>query len=263
VAVLEGVEDDVAMTSISRRKMETYLVSPKNFRFAKVGAGLGKAGIPISGGGFTHSLRIDVSTGANGSTPKQVTIYFHRERTDRPPMDQVDVIDDSTTPTWHRTVKADWFKQFNAAFTNNWVNSHARYINRPHQSLLDIQFGIGSITVNFFNLEGAYDITTKVDVPDGKNMNGFRRSFLSKDFAIAMLQIADLPVIGEIEISLLPGYLRISYETEVGLYRVYIPVVKSNGERDQKGFTVYSMESIIPMDDMIDEAVAADHVEGE
>jgi hypothetical protein len=89
------------------------------------------------------------------------------------------------------------------------------------------------------------------------------RSFLSKDFAIAMLQIADLPVIGEIEISLLPGYLRISYETEVGSYRVYIPVVKSNGERDQKGFTVYSMESIIPLDDMIDEAVAADHVEGE
>jgi hypothetical protein len=164
---------------------------------------IGDGPIPKRGNDITHVLGINVLTAKTDGNDAAVPIWFHRESTDSQAISQVDVIDrGDLTPQWQRRLKVDWFREFNAAFTHNWVNSHARHINRPHQSVLEVLFRHSSLTVNFFNLDNQCDLHTLVAVPVGPTANGYRRSFLSKDLAIAMLQVADLPIIGEVTMAL-------------------------------------------------------------
>jgi hypothetical protein len=86
----------------------------------------------------------------------------------------------------------------------------------------------------------------------GPTANGYRRSFLSKDLAIAMLQVADLPIIGEVTMALYSSFLKLSYETSVGHYHLYIPAVTSTGEPTGQGFGQYTMKSIITFEDELD-----------
>jgi hypothetical protein len=256
--ILEDTVDDVAMTPMSRRQVERYLVSPKNFRFVKFNNAIGDATIPADRE-FTHALKMDVTTGKAEGGAKNVGMVFDREPINKPQEAQVDVIDvGEVNPKWSRTVNVEWFKQFNGAFTNNWVSSHASHIQRQHQAVIEVQFRATALKINFFNMANSRDITTTVKVPSGTVADGYRASFLSKDFAIAMLQIADLPIAGEIKIELFSHFATISYETDVGSYRVHIPIVSSTGERGLDGFTRYTMESIIPEDDVIDSIVGED-----
>lgn len=256
--VLAESIDDVALTTLSRRLLETYLVSPKNFRMLRFTLDIGLGPIPSARSDFTHALKVKVLAGNDGSSP-EVPIYFHRENLERQPENQVDVLpypDDQLQ--WKRSLSPEWFKRFNAAFTHNWVNSHARHINRPQHTVLGIQFKHSTLTVNFFNLDNEADLHTMVAVPTGHPQFGQSRSFLSKDFAIAMLQIADLPIKGEVEMALFPSYLRLSYETDVGEYAIYLPAAISTGERKDEGFTNYNMQSIIPEDQHMDDLIAAE-----
>lgn len=250
LAVLESAVDDVALSTMSRRSLERYLVSPRNFRMLNFSKAIGMGALPRSGDDeLTHAMKIEVLFAQENGANVQIPVYFHREPVDRQPLSQVDVDErDATPPQWERLLPAHWLRQFNAAFTNNWVSSHARHINRAHQTVLDLQFLPSSLTVNFFNLDGKSDLHTLVMVPAGPLANGRRRSFLSKDFAIAMLQLAELPIVGHVQMALYAGYLKLSYETEVGVYSVYIPAVESTGERLNDGFSQYSMQCEIPQD---------------
>lgn len=264
VVVLEDPTDDVALTTLSRRALETYLISPRNFRLLTFTSDIGTCGIPSTGDDFTHALKITVHAGKEDGTSPEVPIYFHREDLKRPPESQVDAICPlEDTLQWKRLLSPAWFKRFNAAFTHNWVNSHARHINRTHNTVLGILFRHSSLTVNFYNLDNEADLHTVVPVPSGHPRFGQSRSFLSKDFAIAMLQIADLPIKGDVEMSLFPACLRLSYETEVGAYNVYLPATNSQGERIDGGFGTYNMQSIIPEDQLFDELGASDEHDDE
>lgn len=261
--ILAGSVDDVTLTTSSRRGLETYLVGPKNFRLLDFNVPLGNGPIPHSGDDFTNSFSISVLTEKMDGDFKKIQLHFGRESTERLPHLQVDVRPDpDEKPEWERMVDSGWFKTFNAAFTHNWVNSHARHVNRPHQAVLDVLFRITTMTVNFFNMENVSDLSTIVHVPTGGIGEGSRRSFLSKDLAIAMLQLGDMPIVGKATISLFPAFLRIRYETEVGEYSLYIPTVNSVGIHQAHGFGQYSMQSIVPVDHVID-ALVGDTNEGD
>ncbi len=264
VEVIESPFDDVALGSPSRRGLEKSLIGPKGFRLIQFNPLLSTGPIPsTSGRAITNSTNIKVPVVGVDEEETNILVYFHREDRKRRRQMQVDVVDGGTVkPHWSRTVDRTWFKSFNAAFTNNWVNSHARHVNRPHQSVVDIHFGSIFLQVNFFNLKGESDLSTNVEVPIGAIAGGTRRSFLSRDFAIAMLQVADLPIIGDVAIELYKSYLKIAYETEVGSYRIYIPTSTSNGDVLDEGFTSYEMEHQLSHEDMLDD-LAASEEEGE
>lgn len=261
--ILAGSVDDVALSTVSRRGLEAYVVGPKNFRLLDFSVSLGSGPIPHSGDDFTNALSISVLTEKMDGDFKKLPVFFTRESTERLPHLQVDVRPDpEEKPEWERMVDSGWFKTFNAAFTHNWVNSHARHVNRPHQAVLDVLFRITTMTVNFFNMENVSDLSTIVHVPTGGIGEGSRRSFLSKDLAIAMLQLGDMPIVGKATISLFPAFLRIRYETEVGEYSLYVPTVNSLGIHQAHGFGQYSMQSIVPADHVID-ALVGDTNEGD
>lgn len=247
VQVLQDPVDDVALTTISRRALETSLISPKNFRMVQFSHDIGQGPIPSSRDDITHAINIKVLTAKKDDKDAAISLHFHRESTQYQALSQVDVPNvGAQSPKWQRSLSLDWFKKFNAAFTNNWVNSHARHVNREHQSVLEVLFRHSSLTVNFFNLENQCDLHTLVGVPTGDSKNGYRLSLLSKDLAIVMLQIADLPIVGDVQMSAYPTLLKLAYETEVGSYTVYIPAVNSTGEPIGQGFGQYSLKSILP-----------------
>ena len=262
-AILEGAIDDVALSTISRRLLETYVVGPKNFRLLDFNVPIGKGPIPHTGDDLTNALSVSVLTEKMDGDFKKIPLFFGRESIERLPHVQVDVHHEpNSKPDWEREVDPAWFKTFNAAFTHNWVNSHARHVNRPHQTVLDVVFRITTMTVNFFNMDNVSDLSTMVQVPTGGIGEGTRRCFLSKDIAIAMLQLGDLPIVGKATMSLFPAFLRISYETEMGSYSLYIPTVNSVGVHQAHGFGQYSMQSIVPADHVID-ALVGDTNEGD
>ena len=263
VQVLQDPVDDVALTTISRRALETYLISPKNFRMVQFSHDIGQGPIPSCRDDFTHAINIKVLTAKKDDKDAAISLHFHRESSQFQAVSQVDVPSvGAQPPKWQRSLGLDWFKQFNAAFTNNWVNSHARHVNREHQSVLEVQFRHSSLTVNFFNLDNQCDLHTLVVVPTQESKNGYRLSFLSKDLAIAMLQVADLSIVGDVQVSLHPTFLKLAYETEVGFYNLYIPAVNSTGEHIGQGFGQYSLKSILPEEDEF-EAEDDDSFEGE
>jgi hypothetical protein len=266
IAVLESPTDDIALSSISRRALEKYVVSTKSFRLVEVDHQRDIAVIPLSGDrDITHCTSLRVPTAEGNDSTEKIALHFHRESTNRSRFTQMDVVDNETSqPQWHRVVKPAWFRSFNAAFTDNWVCSHARHINRPHQSVIEVQFWRSAFKVNFFNLEGQNDLTTEVEVPTGAMSSCGRRSFLSKDFAIAMLQLADLPIVGDVQIVLYPSFLKISYETAVGSYSVYLPCVTGTGDTlDRNGFAAYELESCLVEDEDFVDAMSASEGEQE
>lgn len=254
LTILDGAIDDVAMTIPSRRMLETYLIGPKNFCLLDFAKDIGAGPIPQSDSSdFTHGTNIGVLTEKTKNDNTKVPILFGRESLNQQPFDQVDVIDDGNKkPIWERSVSASWFKTFNAAFTHNWVNSHARHVNRPHQSVLEVLFRQSSLLVKFFNIDNEADLSSMIPLPAGSSTDGYRCRYLSKDIAVAMLQLGELPLIGQATLSVYQNYLRISYETEVGNYSIYLPAVNSTGEQIEGGFGQYTLQSIIPEDDLIE-----------
>lgn len=252
--ILDGAIDDVAMTTLSRRLLETYLIVPKNFCLLNFAKDIVAGPIPqVNGTPFTHATKIGVLTEITKNENTQVPIFFCRESLDQLAFDQVDVIDEKNVkPQWECTVSPAWFKNFNAAFTNNWVSSHARHVNRTHQSVLEMVFRKSSVEIKFFNIQNQAELISTVSTPSAGHGNGYRRSFLSKDFATAMLQLGELPLIGQATISAYPAYLRVSFETDVGSYNIYIPAVNSTGVHVGGGFGQYTLQSIVPEDDLID-----------
>ena len=246
IQVLQDPEDDVALSTVSRRALETNLISPKNFRMVQFSHDIGLGPIPSSRRDITHAINIKVLTARKDDKEASISLYFHRESTQLQAQSQVDVPKvPAQPPKWERKLSLEWFKKFNAAFTNNWVNSHARHLNREHQSVLEVLFRHSSLTVNFFNLDNECDLHSLVGVPTGDSKGVHRLSLLSKDLAVVMLQIADLPVVGDLQMSAYNNFLKLSYETEVGSYNVYIPAVNSTGEYVGHGFGQYSLNSLL------------------
>lgn len=254
LTILDGAVDDVAMLTLSRRMLETYLIGPKNYCLLDFAKDIGAGPIPQSdSSNFTHSINIDVLTEKTKNNNTKVSILFDRESLKQQPFDQVDVIDDGAKkPIWERSVSASWFKKFNATFTHNWVNSHARHVNRPHQSVLEVLFRQSSLLVKFFNIDNEAELSSMIPLPAGSSTDGYRCRYLSKDIAVVMLQLGELPLIGQATLSVHQHYLRISYETDVGNYSIYLPAVNSTGEQIGGGFGQYTLQSIIPEDDLIE-----------
>lgn len=256
-AILDQVDDDVSLSSISRRGLEKFLIGPKDYQSVNFNKELGSNPIPVSGSGFTHAIKATIPQGAKDSSSKEVGIWFHKEPMTQLPMAQADIKNVEGLPViWERTVNRDWFKQFNAAFTKNWIFSHGRHIDRPHQSILELVFLHSYITVKFFNLDNKSDISTVVPVSVGSITDPtVRTCYLSKDFAIAMIRLGEMKFIESPKIRIYREFMRISCETDVGSYEVFIQTSDSYGNQEGDGISTYTMICANPEEDVADDDV--------
>ena len=250
--VIEKVDYDLQLLTMSRRQLEKAIISPRQFKAYKLETLSSKAVFPC-GGEFSHHLRLVPTMTTDKSEVKPINVYLSAESSMIESIHQVDIADmTKKKPLWERKVPADWIKLFNSKFTNNWVKSHGQNITRPKQSVLELEFNSKVVQVNFFKKGLEYDngLTVYVDVPVGKTY-GTPCNVLSKDFATAMHGIGDLQLVSDATIRVFNGFMQILYETDAATYQVCIPFVTEKGERETEGFIKYQLvrSDIDPEDD--------------
>jgi hypothetical protein len=240
--VVEKVNYDLQLLTVSRRQLEKSIISPRQFKTHKLENSLKNAMFP-RGGTFSHHLRLVPIAADKKSETKPIDVHLSAESSMNESIYQVDI--ESMTkkkPLWERKASADWIKMFNSKFTNNWVTSHGQNITRPNQSVLELEFKSKVVQVNFFKKGSEYDtgLTVAVDVPSGK-IYGTPCQVLSKDFATAMHGIGDLQLVSGATIRVFNGFMQILYETDAASYQVCIPFMTETGKRESDGFTKYQL----------------------
>ncbi len=250
--VVEKVDYDLQLLTMSRRQLEKAIISPRQFKAYKLENLSNKAMFPC-GGEFSHHLRLVPTVTTDKTDLKPINVYLGAESYMHESIHQVDISDTAKKkPLWERQASADWIKLFNSKFTNNWIKSHGQNITRPTQSVLELEFKSKVVQVNFFKKGSEYDtgLTVAIDVPAGK-IYGTPCKVLSKDFATAMHGIGDLQLVSDATIRVFSGFMQIVYETDAAAYQVCIPFVTEKGERETEGFSKYQLvrSCINPEDD--------------
>ncbi len=253
--VLDQADSDVALSAISRRQIEKFMIGPRDYQSAKFKKELGDNPIPSSGTGITHAIRASIPSLTNSGKENEILICFHKEPYGQYPLAQADVKNLLNKKViWERQVSREWFKQFNSAFTKNWICSHGRHIDRAHQSVLELIFRHASVTVNFFNLDNKSDLSTVVPVSAGSLQSLSKRvCYLSKDFAVAMIQLGEMNFIKSPWIRVYPSFMQVACETDVGSYEIYVPTSDSSGIQDNNGVSTYTMSCNELADEGFDE----------
>jgi hypothetical protein len=241
--VIEEVDYDLQLSATSRRELEKKVISPRMFKSYKL-EDLGDHEIfPANGTTYSHELVLESVAPDKDSKTDRIVVFMDAESTQTESFSQVDVADlSNTAPLWERTVNSSWVHEFNAAFTNNWIESHGKHIKRPHQTILELEFKRRIVQVNFFKKGAEYDFDLMVKVPvvDGDGY-GVPCNVLSKDFAVAMHALGDLTLINDVVIQVYAGFLKFSYETDAATYELHIPFCDETGERDTTGFSKYQL----------------------
>jgi hypothetical protein len=242
--ILKNPAGDLALAGISRKELETHLVCTRNFRGVSVDPLGFDDPIPVSNSEPDHVVSIGVLNPKPNSELRRISVMFLREGINSMPVTQVDVnVNSLGKPLWQRTVPSEWFRAFNSKFTNNWVKNHAEHITREHQSVLQLVLTKTTMKVRFFKVNDIFDLEISVEVPAGQGIVDYRTLVLSRDFAIAMHGLSDLPITGTSKIELFEGVFRISYQTDAGQYELYIPTADSAGFRTTQCFGRYCLKS--------------------
>ena len=252
--VIEDVDHDLQLSSASRRELEKKVISPRMFKSYKL-EDLGDNEIfPANGATFSHELVLESVAAGDEAQTDRIVVFMDAESTHEESFRQVDAPDlSNTSPLWERTVSPSWVQEFNVCFTNNWVESHGKHIKRPHQTVLELEFKRRIVQVNFFK-KGSdydYDLTVTTQIVDGEKYR-IPCTVLSKDFAVAMHALGDLPLSNDVVLQVYAGFLKISYETDAATYELYIPFADEAGKRFSTGFTKYQLvrSDIEPEDDL-------------
>ena len=250
--VIVQVDYDLQLPTVSRRELEKKIISPRLFKSYQLVDLDDDDSFPTDGATFSHQLTLE--SVSEGSTADRITVFMDGESTQSESFYQVDVADmGGTTPLWKRTIDPSWVYEFNAAFTNNWIESHGKHIKRPHQTILELEFKRRIVQVNFFKKGAEYDndLMVKVPVADGDRY-GVPCNVLSKDFAVAMHALGDLPLSNDVVIQVYAGFLKFSYETDAATYELHVPFCDETGERDTTGFSKYQLvrNQASPEDDL-------------
>ena len=236
--------EDLQLMTKSRRDLEVNILSPRKFKTYVVSDEHESEKIPAVNGLYSHVLQLKTAEkDKDGKTPT-LDIQFAGENLIHESIRQVDVdFDglDTRLPLWDCTVDASWIDEFNSIFTSKWIKHHAKYITRKSQEKMEFKFGRNDVTVNFFNVDDQYDLTACVNLPEKISTDTAPAYFLSKDFAIAMHGLDELQIIGKVQIRLYHSMIRISYSTAAAKYELCIPTCKSNGSRNDSGFTEYTL----------------------
>lgn len=241
--VIEDVDYDLQLSSVSRRNLEMKLISPRMFKSYKLEDLDENEIFPANGSTFSHELILESVATDNDSEADRIVVFMDAESTHAESFRQVEVADlNNTMPLWERTLSPSWIQEFNSSFTNNWVESHGKHIKRSHQTVLELEFKRRIVQVNFFKKGADYDfdLTVSTHVVDGESY-GTPCTVLSKDFAVAMHALGDLPLINDVVLQVYAGFLKISYETDAANYELYVPFADEAGKRISTGFCKYQL----------------------
>ena len=143
-------------------------------------------------------------------------------------------------PAWQATVDLDWLRFASTEFFDKWIAEYGKKSMRPVNKTLGVALDTKAMTVAYeFDDELGFDNLKPITLPNKSARGAVELVMRSADFAFVVRQIADLNVVGDIELMADSDALVLRFETTASSYECWIPACNEAGERSSKHFDAY------------------------
>jgi hypothetical protein len=246
---------DLFLSNSTRQSVEIRLLQQGAFNLFKPSAEQKFKNIPV---GFLAGCYVDLQTkldiesadGVNETDIKQHTtnlqhpplsfIPFHKAFGDA----RVQVTNKTKRikPAWQATVDLDWLRFASTEFFDKWIAEYGKKSMRPVNKTLGLALSADALAVAYeFDGEQGFDNLKRIALPKKSARGAAELVMRSADFAFVVRQIADLNVVGNIELMADSDGLVLTFETTASSYECWIPACDELGVRKSKHFDAYEV----------------------
>ena len=253
--VITRKHGDLHLSNSTRQSIEVRLLHQGAFNLFKPSAEQKFKNVPA---GFLAGCYVDLETKLDIESADGVTaadIKQHTTNLHHPPLSfmpfykafgdsRVQVINKTKRikPAWHATVDLNWLRFAGAEFFDKWIVEYGKKSTRPVNKTLGLALASNAITIAYeFDDELGFDSVKQIALPSKSAKGAVELLMRSADFAFVVRQIADLNVLGDIELLADSDALVLKFETTASSYECWIPACDEKGERSSKHFNAYEV----------------------
>ncbi len=253
--VITRKHGDMFMSNSTRQSVEVRLLHQGAFNLFKPSAEHKFKSVPT---GFLAGCYVDLETKLEIETKDGVAaaeIKQHTTNLQHPPLSfmpfhkafgdarvQVTNKTKRIKPAWQATVDLDWLRYASTEFFDKWIVEYGKKSTRPVNKTLGLALASSAITIAYeFDDELGFDNAKQIALPSKSAKGSAELLMRSADFAFVVRQIADLNVVGDIELLADSDALVVKFETTASSYECWIPACDEKGERSCTHFNAYEV----------------------
>ena len=253
--VITRKHGDMFLSNSTRQSVEVRLLHQGAFNLFKPSAEQKFKNVPT---GFLAGCYVDLETKLEIETKDGVTaaeIKQHTTNLQHPPLSfmpfhkafgdarvQVTNKTKRIKPAWQATVDLDWLRYASTEFFDKWIVEYGKKSTRPVNKTLGLALASSAITIAYeFDDELGFDNAKQIALPSNSAKGAVELIMRSADFAFVVRQIADLNVVGDIELLADSDALVVKFETTASSYECWIPACDEKGERSCTHFNAYEV----------------------
>jgi hypothetical protein len=142
--------------------------------------------------------------------------------------------------TWKATVRTEWLRNAVTSFFDRWIVEYGIKSKRAMNRVMSVDLDSKRLNIGY-ELSETLGFASYKDLPlhPGTAAGGATLVVRSTDFAFALRQIVDLPIIGDVKLSASDDVIVLSFETTACSYSVTIPACDDVGSRKVSCFSYY------------------------
>jgi len=143
-------------------------------------------------------------------------------------------------PKWFATVTVGWLRRATETFFDRWIAAYGGKANRDANKVLAVELGHETMTVSYeFGGDHGWGSSKQIAFGDATTNGSAKFVARSTDVAFVLRQIADINVVGPIEMEASADALVLSFASAAISYKVHIPTASSKGNRTNTCFQRY------------------------
>ena len=153
---------------------------------------------------------------------------------------QVDCKPADFTPAWAATLDLNWLRLASNDFFDQWIAQYGVKAKRAINNVLQFRARASELVIGFeYEKTLGFDNSKTLTLPSGKAAGSVELNVRSADFAFVLRQIADLNVMGALDIQADEHAIMLTFSTSANSYQCWIPACDLSGSRSTKHFTIY------------------------
>lgn len=253
--VITRKHGDLFLSNSTRQSVEVRLLQQGAFNLFKTSSPQQFKNVST---GFLGGCFVDLDTKleveSTGGVEK-VAIKQHTANLKHPPLSfipfhkafgdarmQVTNKTEKIKPSWQATVDLSWLRCASTDFFDKWIVEYGKKSMRPVNKTLGLALSADALVIAYeFDGEQGFDNLKRIALPKKSARGATELVMRSADFAFVVRQIADLNVVGNIELMADSDGLVLTFETTASSYECWIPACDEIGVRKSKHFDAYEI----------------------
>jgi len=252
--LMQRDDGDTFLSNSTRKSIETRLLHQSMFNLFEPSEAE-QYRVTSVPGISAHSIRLNTKLEiADSAHVKAHTIVQHTENLNHSPISfipfyamfgeprwQVDCKPADFTPAWAATLDLNWLRLACNDFFDQWIAQYGVKAKRAINNVLKFQARASELVLGFeYEKTLGFDNSKTLTLPSEKAAGSVELHVRSADFAFVLRQIADLNVMGALDIKADEHAIMLNFSTSANSYQCWIPACDLSGSRSTKHFTIYT-----------------------